>query len=196
MVNASPARLYATLVGGALVVAGIIGFFYSASFGSPGDVDDVFGILAVNAWHNIVHILTGAIGLLAQRIAAADGAKPCAVVAASPAKDRVVAGDPAATVVVPAAVDGLAAEVVVEATGAAAGLDLALRAAGAGGTVVVLGTTRAEAVALPLDLVAGRALRLVGAHAGLLDAPGGTSGLDRRSAAQRFLDRVTTFIAS
>src|SRR3954451_18010661 len=64
MADASPAKLYATLVGGVLVVAGIIGFFYSASFGAPGNVDDVFGILAVNAWHNIVHILTGAIGLL------------------------------------------------------------------------------------------------------------------------------------
>jgi hypothetical protein len=70
MAKASPARLYATLVGGALVIGGIIGFFYSASFGSPGDVDDVFGILAVNAWHNIVHILTGAIGLLVAAYAA------------------------------------------------------------------------------------------------------------------------------
>jgi hypothetical protein len=61
----SPARLYAGLVGAVLVVAGIIGFFYSASFGSPGEVDDVFGILGVNAWHNLVHIATGAVGLLA-----------------------------------------------------------------------------------------------------------------------------------
>jgi Domain of unknown function (DUF4383) len=66
----SPARLYATLVGGVLVVAGIVGFFYSASFGAPGEVDDVFGLLAVNAWHNIVHILTGAIGLLVAGYAA------------------------------------------------------------------------------------------------------------------------------
>jgi Domain of unknown function (DUF4383) len=64
MEGATPARLYATVVGGVLVIAGIIGFFYSASFGSPGEVDEVFGILSVNAWHNIVHILTGAIGLL------------------------------------------------------------------------------------------------------------------------------------
>ena len=70
MADASPARLYATLVGGVLVVVGIIGFFYSASFGSPGNVDDVFGILSVNAWHNIVHILTGAIGLLVAGYAA------------------------------------------------------------------------------------------------------------------------------
>ncbi len=134
----------------------------------------------------------GAIGLLAQRIGAAEGAKPCTVVAASTAKDGVVAGDPGAVSAPPAAVDRLAADAVVEATGAAAGLDLAVRAAARGGTVVVLGTTRAEAVAVPLDLVASRALRVVGAHAGLLDAPGGTAGLDRRSAAQRFLDRVAT----
>jgi hypothetical protein len=65
MASESPSRLYAGLVGATLVVAGIIGFFYSSSFGSPGDVDAVFGILDVNAWHNIVHIATGALGLLA-----------------------------------------------------------------------------------------------------------------------------------
>jgi len=64
MEGSSPARLYATLVGGTLVIAGIIGFFYSSSFGSPGRVDAVFGILDVNAWHNIVHIVTGALGLV------------------------------------------------------------------------------------------------------------------------------------
>jgi hypothetical protein len=61
----TPASLYASLVGGVLVVAGILGFFYSASFGDPGEVDAVLGILDVNAWHNIVHILTGAVGVLA-----------------------------------------------------------------------------------------------------------------------------------
>jgi hypothetical protein len=60
----SPARLYATLVGGALVVAGIVGFFYSASFGSPGTVDEALGVFSVNAWENVLHALTGAIGLL------------------------------------------------------------------------------------------------------------------------------------
>ncbi|HEY8640553.1 MAG TPA: DUF4383 domain-containing protein [Solirubrobacterales bacterium] len=70
MEGASPARLYATLVGGTLVIAGIIGFFYSSSFGSPGNVDAVFGILDVNGWHNIVHIVTGGLGLLAAGYAA------------------------------------------------------------------------------------------------------------------------------
>lgn len=60
----SPARLYATALGAALVVAGIVGFFYSASFGSPGEVDEALGIFAVNGWANVLHILTGALGLL------------------------------------------------------------------------------------------------------------------------------------
>lgn len=66
----SPARLYATLIGAALVVFGIVGFFYSASFGSPGAVDDVFGAFPVNGWLNVIHIATGAIGLLVAGYAA------------------------------------------------------------------------------------------------------------------------------
>ena len=61
--NRTPAQIYALVFGVVLVVAGIIGFFYSSSFDSPGDVDDVFGILSVNGWHNVVHIVTGALGL-------------------------------------------------------------------------------------------------------------------------------------
>jgi hypothetical protein len=64
MAEASPARLYATLAGAALVVFGIVGFFYSASFGSPGEVDEALGVFAVNGWHNVLYILTGALGLL------------------------------------------------------------------------------------------------------------------------------------
>ena len=67
----TPAQLYALVFGTTLVAAGIIGFFYSSSFGSPGDVDGVFGILDVNGWHNIVHIATGALGLLALGYSAA-----------------------------------------------------------------------------------------------------------------------------
>lgn len=61
----SPARLYATAAGAALVVFGIVGFFYSASFGSPGAVKEVFGAFAVNGWANVMHIFTGVLGLLA-----------------------------------------------------------------------------------------------------------------------------------
>jgi len=61
----SPARLYAAAVGAFLVVLGIVGFFYSASFGSPGSVEASLGVLRVNGWLNALHIATGALGLLA-----------------------------------------------------------------------------------------------------------------------------------
>jgi Domain of unknown function (DUF4383) len=65
MAERSPAQLYALIFGAVLTTAGIIGFFYSSSFGSPGNTDDVFGILSVNGRHNVVHIATGVIGLAA-----------------------------------------------------------------------------------------------------------------------------------
>ena len=48
-----------------LVAAGVLGFFYEASFdtGDDAEADKVLGILAVNGWHNVVHIATGALGL-------------------------------------------------------------------------------------------------------------------------------------
>jgi hypothetical protein len=61
----SPARLFATLGGAGLVIFGIVGFFYSASFGSPGEVSQMLGAFAVNGWSNALHILTGVIGLIA-----------------------------------------------------------------------------------------------------------------------------------
>jgi uncharacterized membrane protein len=64
MEQPSPARLYATLLGAALVIFGIVGFFYDSSFAAPGDVRDALGLLAVDGWANVFHILTGAIGLL------------------------------------------------------------------------------------------------------------------------------------
>jgi hypothetical protein len=67
---ASPARLYATVVGALLTIFGIVGFFYSASFGSPGEVEDMLGIFAVNGWDNVLHILAGAIGLFVAGYAA------------------------------------------------------------------------------------------------------------------------------
>src|SRR3954471_1515642 len=63
----SPAQTWAKLIGATLVVAGIVGFFYSAAFGSPGEVDAVLGILDVNGWHNLVHIASGVLGLMLAR---------------------------------------------------------------------------------------------------------------------------------
>lgn len=61
----SPAQLYALIFGAVLTVAGIIGFFYNSEFTSDKSVRDaVFGILDVNGWHNVVHILSGIFGLM------------------------------------------------------------------------------------------------------------------------------------
>jgi hypothetical protein len=72
MADASPARLYALLVGGALTIAGIIGFFYDSSFDTGGSLtsEAVFGVLDVNGWHNVVHLVTGLLGLAAAGYAA------------------------------------------------------------------------------------------------------------------------------
>jgi hypothetical protein len=72
MEESSPAGLYCLLVGAVLVVAGIIGFFYEASFATGDSIrsDDVFGILSVNGWHDFVHIAIGAVLLLAAGSAA------------------------------------------------------------------------------------------------------------------------------
>jgi Domain of unknown function (DUF4383) len=61
----SPAQLYALIFGALLTIAGIIGFFYNSDFTSDKHVRDaVFGVLDVNGWHNVVHILTGVLGLV------------------------------------------------------------------------------------------------------------------------------------
>jgi Domain of unknown function (DUF4383) len=72
MEASSPARLYCLLVGAVLVVAGIIGFFYESSFAVGDEIvaNDVFGVLAVNGWHNLVHIAIGGVLLLAAGSAA------------------------------------------------------------------------------------------------------------------------------
>src|SRR5262249_50515223 len=66
MDEASPARLYCLLVGAVLVIFGIIGFFYESSFATGASLrsDDVFGILSVNGWHNLLHIAVGALLLV------------------------------------------------------------------------------------------------------------------------------------
>jgi Domain of unknown function (DUF4383) len=64
MEEASPARLFAALAGAALVAYGIAGFFFDASFERPDDVREALGLLAVNGWANVFHVLTGAVGLV------------------------------------------------------------------------------------------------------------------------------------
>ncbi|MEX2195557.1 MAG: DUF4383 domain-containing protein [Thermoleophilaceae bacterium] len=61
MTGRSPAQVYALVFGAVLVAAGILGFFYNASFGAGDEVerDAMLGILDVNGWHNIVHLASG-----------------------------------------------------------------------------------------------------------------------------------------
>jgi hypothetical protein len=63
----STAQIWARLIGWTLVIAGGIGFAYSSSFGSPGHTDSVLGILAVNGFHNLVHIFSGLLGIVMAR---------------------------------------------------------------------------------------------------------------------------------
>lgn len=64
MEAASPARLYASVVGALLVVLGILGFFYTASFDALDHYEEAFGALQVNGWLNLFYVATGALGLL------------------------------------------------------------------------------------------------------------------------------------
>src|SRR5689334_8881290 len=71
MEGSNPARLYSMLIGGVLVIAGVIGFFYASGFDTGNSIcagdgcGEVLGLLNVNGWHNLIHIATGAVGLIA-----------------------------------------------------------------------------------------------------------------------------------
>jgi uncharacterized membrane protein len=69
MEEASPTRLFAALVGAGLVIYGIAGFFFDSSFARPDDVGEAVGLLSVNGWANVFHMLTGALGLLSASFA-------------------------------------------------------------------------------------------------------------------------------
>jgi hypothetical protein len=63
MEGRTPAQIYSLVFGATLLLAGILGFFYSAAFGTPGETDALLGIFEVNGWHNVVHIASGLAGL-------------------------------------------------------------------------------------------------------------------------------------
>jgi len=60
----SPARLFAAAAGALLLVLGVVGFFYEASFGSLDAYEEALGAFQVNGWLNLLYIATGAAGVL------------------------------------------------------------------------------------------------------------------------------------
>ncbi|HSS41733.1 MAG TPA: DUF4383 domain-containing protein [Solirubrobacterales bacterium] len=60
----SPARLFAAAAGALLLVLGVVGFFYYASFGPLDRYEEALGAIQVNGWLNLLYIATGAVGLL------------------------------------------------------------------------------------------------------------------------------------
>lgn len=65
----SPARLYAAAIGAILVVLGLLGFFYTASFDGLDEYEEALGGLQVNGWLNLFYVAVGVLGLLAAGIA-------------------------------------------------------------------------------------------------------------------------------
>ena len=55
----SPARLFAAAAGLLLIVLGVVGFFYYASFGPLDSYEEALGAIQVNGWLNLFYIATG-----------------------------------------------------------------------------------------------------------------------------------------
>jgi hypothetical protein len=66
----TPAQLYALVFGAVLLLVGIVGFFVDSSFetGSGAEGSNLI-LFEVNGLHNIVHIASGALGLLLAKTA-------------------------------------------------------------------------------------------------------------------------------
>ena len=58
----TPAQWYCLVFGGTLLAAGLLGFLANSSFvtGKELEGDPLLGVLDVNGWHNIVHLVSGA----------------------------------------------------------------------------------------------------------------------------------------
>ncbi len=59
--TATAARLFVLVVGAALVIGGIAGFAYEASFGTGDSYvsDNILGVFPTNGWENALHLAAG-----------------------------------------------------------------------------------------------------------------------------------------
>lgn len=64
METPSPARLYAAAAGALLLVLGVLGFFYYASFGALDRYEEALGGIEVNGWLNLFYVAVGSVGIL------------------------------------------------------------------------------------------------------------------------------------
>jgi hypothetical protein len=61
----TPAQLYSLLFGAVLFAVGVLGFAVDSSFDSGAGIEgDELLLFEVNGWHNLVHIASGAVGLV------------------------------------------------------------------------------------------------------------------------------------
>jgi 2-desacetyl-2-hydroxyethyl bacteriochlorophyllide A dehydrogenase len=125
----------------------------------------------------------GLIGILAQRIAVANGAGPLTVVATSRRREAVARAGGAAEFLTAddERVAELDASVVIEAAGSLAAIPTAINAAGERGRVVLLGSVRGRTHDLPIAEIRAKSLEIVGAHVNTLAYAAERTGIDRRS---------------
>ena len=58
------AQIYAMVLGGVLVLVGLVGFLVEPSFGiGDGAERGTLILFDINGWHNVVHLLSGVVGL-------------------------------------------------------------------------------------------------------------------------------------
>ncbi|MFE7573154.1 Gfo/Idh/MocA family oxidoreductase [Streptomyces sp. NPDC057521] len=156
-----------------------------------GDEDAALWQFALTAMHGlsmgrhepgepVTVVGAGLLGTVARRIAAARGSA-CTAVARSDAKSGPAGNEPGTSFVL---ADDVAADahkrspLVVDVTGTADGLTLALSAASDGGRVVVLGSPRAAVAPLQVAEIHRRGLRVIGAHIDTLEESAARAGRD------------------
>jgi len=122
----------------------------------------------------------GLVGAIVRRVAIARGTQECTVVATSTAKRWSVENEPATRFVTTDASEfgQERHRLVIDASGTGAGLAAAVAAAADGGRIVLLGSPRIPAAAVPVREIYERRLRLVGAHIDTLPDASAASGDD------------------